>query len=396
MIEISEALRIVERETPNLGVERIALADSVGRVLAQDIVADTDLPPFDRSQMDGYAVVAADTKATPAMLKVVGESAAGHGWRHEMKRGEAVRIMTGAPVPSGANAVQRVELTSGWDGEMVAISEPVKKGTSIVKRGSEVKKETTIFRPGDRITKHMISALASFGYAKLEVGRMPSVSVMSTGSEIVPIDQKPGRDQIRNSNSVMLDVLCRNLGCETNILKSPADDLSSLKSAIGDPRSAILLITGGVSAGKYDLTKTALIELGAEIFFEKVCLKPGKPAVFARLGESLVFGLPGNPVSATVTFELFVRKAILLMQGSTTTNLRRGNAILAASAGAPQDRDAYIPSALSTGKNGELLATPLKSQGSSDFITFSRADSLITLDRGTRAASGETVTVLYL
>lgn len=151
MIEISKALSIVEHETPKLDAERIPLAESVGRVLAEEIVADSDLPPFDRSQMDGYAVVAADTIDAPVELKIVGESAAGHGWHKTMKRGEAVRIMTGAPVPTGANAVQRVELTSGWEGETVMIHEPVKKGMSIVRRGAEVKQGTSIFQPDDRI-----------------------------------------------------------------------------------------------------------------------------------------------------------------------------------------------------------------------------------------------------
>ncbi|MFL6374722.1 MAG: gephyrin-like molybdotransferase Glp [Pyrinomonadaceae bacterium] len=396
MIEISEALTIVEHETPKLGVERTPLAESVGRVLAEQIVADSDLPPFDRSQMDGYAVIAADTDIAPVELKVVGESAAGRGWHDTIKRGEAVRIMTGAPVPNGADAVQRVEFTSGWEGETVTIHQPVKKGTAIVRRGAEVEHGTTIFRPGDRIMENMIPALASFGYAELEVGQLPTVSIMSTGSEIVPIDQTPGRDQIRNSNSVMLDVLSRRLRCETRVLASPGDDIDALRSAISHPRSAILVITGGVSAGKYDLTKTALRDLGAEIFFEKLRLKPGKPAVFARLGDTLVFGLPGNPVSAAVTFHLLVRKTILLMQGATETDLRHGNAILAADARSPKERDAYIPAALSTSKNGELLGMPLKSQGSSDFVGFSRADSLIVLGRGTKKQKGDVADILFL
>jgi len=270
------------------------------------------------------------------------------------------------------------------------------KGTSIVRRGAEIKRRTTIFEPGDIVTKNMTSAIASFGYAEISVGKIPSISIMSTGSEIVPVTKKPGRDQIRNSNSVMLDVLCRRMACSTVILGSPADDLELLRSQISNCRTDVLVITGGVSAGKYDLTKTALIDLGAEIFFEKVRLKPGKPAVFARLGKTLVFGLPGNPVSAAVTFELFVRKAILLMQGATDTDLRRGNAILAAHVRAPKDRDAYIPSALSTNKKGELLALPLKSQGSSDFIGFSRAEALVTLKRGVEKQKGAVADILFL
>ncbi|HTH51773.1 MAG TPA: gephyrin-like molybdotransferase Glp [Pyrinomonadaceae bacterium] len=396
MIDISKAMRTLTRETPALANERVELRDAVGRVLAENIVADSDLPPFDRSQMDGYAVVASDTLAAPIDLIVVGESAAGRGWHQRMKRGQAVRIMTGAPVPAGADAVQRVELTSGWEGETVRIREPVRKGMSVVKRGAEVKKGRTIFRTGEVVNENMISAFASFGYAKLRVAKVPTVAVMSTGTEIVPLDKTPGRDQIRNSNSVMLEVLSRGMGCPTTILPQVADDLTELKRQIASCRCNVLVITGGVSAGKYDLTKLALQELGAEIFFDKVRLKPGKPAVFARLGKTLVFGLPGNPVSAAVTFHLFVRKTLLLMQGAKRSDLREGRAVLAARVKAPDERDAYTPSVLNSDEDGRLIATPLRSQGSSDFIGFSRADSLIVIKRGTRGEQGDVADILFL
>ncbi|HEV7699237.1 MAG TPA: gephyrin-like molybdotransferase Glp [Pyrinomonadaceae bacterium] len=399
MIEISRALKIIEQKTPWLGSERVALTDSVGRVLVENVVADSDLPPFDRSQMDGYAVVASDTKNSPVTLKIVGESAAGRGWHNTMKTGEAVRIMTGASVPAGADAVQKVELTSGWSDdrrETVTILEAVKKGTAIVRKGAEVTKDKLIFSLGEVATEQIIAALASFGYAKVRVGKAPRVAIMSTGTEIVPVNKKPDRDQIRNSNSVMLEVLCRKFACSTTILPMVGDDLAGLKVAIRGARCEILIITGGVSVGKYDLTKQALADLGAEIFFDKVRLKPGKPAVFARLGKTLIFGLPGNPVSAAVTFQLFVRKAIMLMQRAAATDLSRGNAILTADAKAPVDRDAYVPSALSTDQDGHLLAAPLRSQGSSDFIAFSRADSLIVLKRGARKAKGDVADILFL
>lgn len=396
MIEISKALKIIEGQTQELRSERVLLVESVGRVLREKIVADTDLPPFDRSQMDGYAVVAADTQSAPVTLRIVGESAAGHGWHKRLGSGEAVRIMTGAPVPDGANAVQRVEDTSGWEGDTVRILKPVSKGMSVVKRGAEVKQGTTVFHAGEIVTKNMIPALASFGYARVTVGKVPSISIMATGSEIVPLGRKPGRDQIRNSNSVMLDVLCRRLGCSTIVLETPRDDLPELKAKIRGIRSNILIITGGVSAGKYDLTTRALEELRSEIFFEKVRLKPGKPAVFARRGKTLIFGLPGNPVSASVTFQLFVRKAILLMQGIRDSDLSTGFAVLEARVRAPRDRHTYIPAALGTDPAGRLIAIPLKSQGSSDFVGFSRAEALIKVRRGTELEQGDVAEVLFL
>ena len=402
MIEISKAIKMIERETGTLGTERVDLSQAVSRVLREDIIADTDLPPFDRSQMDGFAVIAADTLQKPARskgitLKIVGESAAGRGWHKTMKRGQAVRIMTGAPVPKGADSVQKIELTSETDGT-VSIKEPTEKGRFIVSKGSEIKKGATVFKSGEVITENMIATLASFGCAKIKVVKKPRVAILGTGSEIVEITKKPDRDQIRNSNSVMLDVLARKFGAETTIFPISKDEISDLKFQISNAakKSEILVITGGVSVGKYDLTKKVLADLGAEIFFDKVRLKPGKPAVFARLGKTLVFGLPGNPVSAAVTFHLFVRKAILKMQGASMTDLRKGFAVLAADAKAARERDTYLPSRLETNKFGQLVAHPLKWQGSSDFIGFARADSMIFVARGKALAKGEIAEIAFL
>ena len=184
MIPISEAIKIVLQQTPRLAeVELISLSDSRGRILAEDIIADTDLPPFDRAQMDGYALRAADVANTPARLTIVGESAAGAGWHHEMKAGEAVRIMTGAPVPTGADAVQQVELTQEIEsGSVVEILNSVEAGRSIVRQADEIKSGETVLRAGEEISAAMIATLASFGYAQVKVGRRPRVAVMATGS----------------------------------------------------------------------------------------------------------------------------------------------------------------------------------------------------------------------
>jgi molybdenum cofactor synthesis domain-containing protein len=349
--------------------------------------------------MDGYAVIAKDTLNAPSQLNIVGESAAGRGWHNKLNRGEAVRIMTGAPVPKGADAVQKVELTTESDG-IVTIFEHAKRGQNIVRRAAEIKRGKTISKTGEVVIENMIAALASFGYAKVKVARRPRVAILATGSEIVDVGKKPKRDQIRNSNSAMLDVLCRRFGAETLVLDNVGDDIgglkSTIKSAIRNPRPEILIITGGVSVGKYDHTKTALTELGAHIFFDKVCLKPGKPAVFAKLGKTLIFGLPGNPVSAAVTFHLFVRKALLQLEGTSQTDLKTGHAILSANAKAARDRDTYLPSRLETNKFGQLVATPLKSQGSSDFVGFARADSLVFIPAGKNCRARDIVDVAFL
>ncbi len=397
MIPISTALEIIGREARALGMTNVHIAECVGRVLAEDVVADTDLPPFDRSQMDGYAVISANTANAPVSLAIIGESAAGKGWNGRLGPGQAVRIMTGARVPDGADSVQRVELTAEGNG-IVEILESVKRGTAIVRRGEEVKKGETTFKTGDIVTENMIAALAAFGYAKVKVGKRPRVVILGTGSEIVEIDKRPGRDKIRNSNSVMLDVMCRRFGSEATILPIVRDDISDLKYQIlkAAKQNDILIITGGVSVGKYDHTKTALAELGAEIFFDKVRLKPGKPAVFARLGKTLIFGLPGNPVSAAVTFHLFARKAMLQMQGASKPELRTGFATLASDAKAARERDTYLPSRLETNKLGQLVACPLKWLGSSDFVGFARADSMIFIPKGVHLKKGEVAKIVYI
>src|SRR6266852_6838975 len=288
MIPVKEAINIVLQHSPRLGFEAAALGEVMGRILGEDIVADSDLPPFDRAQMDGYAVRAADVTNAPARLRIAGESAAGAGWHHEMKPGEAVRIMTGAPVPKGADAVQQVELTREIDsGSQVEILEPVEAGRSIVKQAAEIKAGETVLRAGEDINAAMIATLASFGYAQVSVGRRPRVAVMATGSELVNVDKKPGADQIRDSNNYTIAAYATLAGAMVERLPLAGDDTEQLKQQIADAakRSDVLVTSGGVSMGVYDFTKAALKELGAEVFFERVALRPGKPTVFARLGN---------------------------------------------------------------------------------------------------------------
>ncbi|MFN6963830.1 MAG: gephyrin-like molybdotransferase Glp [Pyrinomonadaceae bacterium] len=397
MIPIAEAFKIVTRSTPALGGEKVALDRAVGRILAEDVLADSDLPPFDRSQMDGYAVRAADTRRTPVTLTIAGESAAGRGWHKRLNRGEAVRIMTGAPVPDGADAVQMIERTREAEGK-VEILEPTEKGRYIVPQGKEVKKGDVVLAAGTLVTTNMIATLAAFGYSKVKVAKLPRVAVIATGSELVEVDRRPRRDQIRNSNSPMLRAMLADLGIDAAIFPLAKDDLEGLKHQIAAAAktSDIVILTGGVSVGKYDLTKPALAELGAEMLFDKVELKPGKPTVFARRKRTLFFGLPGNPVSVAVTFSLFVRKAIRLMQKASETDLASGFATLDGPAKGTKPRDTYLPASLATSSDGRLLAIPLAWHGSSDFIGFSRCDALVIVPKGKSYEAGEVAEVLFL
>ncbi len=398
MIPIAQALSIVQRQTKKLGVESVALSHGLGQFLAEDIIADTDLPPFDRAQMDGYAVRADDVASAPARLQIVGESAAGAGWHHEMKAGEAVRIMTGAPVPSGADSVQQVELTRESDSQ-VEILEAVERGRSIVRRAAEIRSGETVLRAGDQINATMIATLASFGYAQVKVGKRPRVAVMATGSELVDVDEKPGADQIRDSNNYTIAAYAAQSNAIVERLPLAGDDTAELKRQIGKAAetSDVLITSGGVSMGVYDFTKTALKELGAEIFFERVALRPGKPTVFARLGNTLIFGLPGNPVSVSVTFNLFARAALRAMQGATETALVHEHAVLARDLKGSIDRESYLPAVLRTDENGVLLAEPLKWGGSSDFVSFAKATALINVPAGEKKfAAGSVVRVVHL
>lgn len=398
MIPVSEAIKIVKSQTHRLSFEEIALQDSLNRILAEDIFADTDLPPFDRSQMDGYAVRFENVQSVPAKLKIVGESAAGSGWHNEMKSGEAVRIMTGAPVPVGADSVQKVEVTREDDG-FVFIDESVKQGQNIVTRGKEITDGMTVLRSGERINAEMIAPLASFGYAKVKVARAPRVAILATGSELVSVDEKPAQDQIRDSNSFTLAAYAMLTNAIVQKLPLAGDDLESLKETIkrASENSDVLIMSGGVSVGVYDFTKTALHELGAEIFFEKVSLKPGKPTVFGRLNDTLVFGLPGNPVSVAVTFNLFARTALLLMQGANEVELKYENAILSRSAKGAKERETFLPATISTNEKGKLIAEPLKWGGSSDFVSFAKTTALINIPQGVKTVEeGDVVKILNL
>ena len=398
MISVAEAIQIVIEQTPVLTTELVAIQDSLGRVLAQDVIADTDLPPFNRSQMDGYAVRSEETKSAPVRLRIAGESAAGKGWHHEMLEGHAVRIMTGAPVPLGADAVQQVELAHELkDNTVVELLESVEAGRSIVNRGSEVTKGETVLRSGSILNPAMLAVLASFGCAEVEVRRRPVVSVMATGSELVTVDQVPGQDQIRDSNNYSIGAYAARAGASVERLPLIGDNTASLKRAIekASKKCDMIVTSGGVSMGVYDFTKTALQELGAELFFERVALRPGKPTVFGRLPNgALVFGLPGNPVSVSVTFNLFARTSLLAMQGATEPSLKPETGVLAKSVKGNIDRESYLPAQLTTNDDGQLVVFPLKWGGSSDFVAFAAATALLNIPAGTGTVATDSLVKL--
>jgi molybdenum cofactor synthesis domain-containing protein len=398
MLPVAEAVRIVLEHTEPLPAEKISLIDALGRVLAENIIADSDLPPFNRAQMDGYAVRSEDVRETPARLRIVGEAAAGAGWHGHLSAGEAVRIMTGAPVPEGADSVQKVEVTRE-EGGFVEIGEPTQAGQFIAPRASEIRAGETVLRPGETINAAKMAVLASFGYARVSVGAWPRVAVLATGSELARVEETPQPDQIRDSNTYSLAAYATLAGANVECLPLAGDELNALAQTISDAaaRSDVLVLSGGVSMGVYDFTKAALRELGAEIWFERVSLRPGKPTVFAKLGRALVFGLPGNPVSVSVTFNLFARSAIRALQGARDAAPVMETAILTRPLKGSIERASYLPALLKTNSDGHLLAEPLKWGGSSDFVAFAQAAALIIAPKGVRFyETGQIVQVIKL
>lgn len=402
MISISEALKIIKRELSPLKTETIDLHDSVGRILAENVKADMDLPPFDRSQMDGFAGRVKDlaeaSEENPVKLKIIGESVAGKGFDGKIEKGEAVRIMTGARVPRGANSVQKKEVATETADGFVEIFEPTEKRQNIVLQAAEIEKGARVFTKDERIDERMIAVLASFGYAKVKVFQKPKVSILATGSEIVSFSESPKKDHIRDSNSISLKIFAEKCGALTSVLPLVSDDLEILKKTIerAAQRSDIVILSGGVSVGDYDFTKPALRELGAKIFFERVALRPGKPTVFAKLNDTFVFGLPGNPVSVAVTFYLFVRTAILRMQSAKITDLTKAYAVLKNKLKGAKDRDSYLPAKMILNENAQISVEVLKWGGSSDFVSFSHADCLVFVPQNTVIEADQIAKIILL
>ncbi len=397
MISVDEALDIVLSRIEHIGTERVRLDQARGRVLAENVCADIDLPPFDRARMDGYAMRSEDASVAPIRLRAVGEIAAGARMTERLESGEAVKIFTGAPIPAGADAVQKVEVTES-DGETVLIKEAVRPGQFITPRASEVAAGETVARRGREIGPAEMAVLASFGYAEVQVARKPRAAVLSTGSELVEVSTKPVEAQIRNSNSYTISAYAERAGAAVTNLGTVKDSFTDTRNALVEAsRSRDLVITsGGVSMGDYDLVKAALEDLGAEIFFDRVSIRPGKPTVFARLDSTFFFGLPGNPVSTSVTFNVFARPALRKMQGDDDPLLPTVRAALARPIKDASGRRSYLPARLFI-EDGRAGAEPLKWVGSSDLVAFMRANALIVVPEETHDISeGEMVEVFAL
>lgn len=370
LLDIDEALALVLAHSTRLGVEEVPVPGASGRVLAEPAHAVTDLPPFDSSAMDGYAVRAVDT---PGELHVVGQSAAGSPADRSLRAGEAIAISTGAVVPEGADAVVPVEFARG---EIVV--DPVAVGDNIRPRGRDIRAGEAVLDAGAALGPPQLAALAAAGVVTVRVARRPLVAVLPTGSEL----RSPGAElragEIYESNSVLLAAQIVSAGAEVTVLDTVADDAGATRSALERGLAADVLVTsGGVSVGPHDLVRALLAELGAIEVFWRVAVKPGKPIAFATCGATLVFGLPGNPVSSLVGFELFVRPALRALQGAR----EHGPDYLGGRLGAPLRRNAHRDELVRARRTGDMLE-PIVGQESHMIARTASADALVLVPRG--------------
>ncbi|MDR0843405.1 MAG: molybdopterin molybdotransferase MoeA [Acidobacteriota bacterium] len=398
MISIEEALAILLGNIPVRKTERIPFHQALGRILAEDIAAASDVPPFDRATMDGFAVRAEDVRGAPVDLVLAGEARAGGGIPGSLKPGEAFAIMTGAPVPAGADAVQKVEVCYATPCESkVSILNPVEPGDNIAPRGREAKAGAVILHAGRVVGPAEIALMATFGHAEATVYARPTVAILATGDELVEYDETPRPDQIRNSNAYCLAAQLHLLGIEAEYLGIARDDREKLREKMTEGlRRDVLVITGGVSMGEYDFVRDVFGELGVEILFSKVAIKPGKPTVFARKGDRLVFGLPGNPLSAMVTFECFARPVLGRMCGMKAPELPRVQGTLSEDVRQTPGRTAFLPARVDWTAEG-WKAQPLDWKNSADMIGFSQANATVIFP-GERdlLRQGETVEIMLL
>src|SRR5579859_4593071 len=390
VIEVTAGLRRIPAR------ENLKLQNSAGRILAQEIVADRDYPSFDRATRDGFAVRATDCREAGAKLRVIGEIRAGGEFAKGVSAGECVQIMTGAAVPQGADAVVMIEHTrTGARENEVTIERAAESGMNIVPRGSESRAGDVLLRAKTRVGYAEIAIAAQAGAAELDVYRKPRVAILSTGDEVVAVEAQPGPFEIRNSNGVSLAAQVELAGAEAVLLGNAPDRADELREMIerGLQEDALVL-SGGVSMGKYDLVEEVLRGLGAEFFFDALAIRPGRPAVFGICRGKPVFGLPGNPVSTMVTFELLAVPAIDILGGGEARPLPLLKAKLSRGVEQKAALTHFLPAVLDWA-SGEATVSELPWQGSGDMAALARGNCFLVLHRSKlKLAAGEWVDVL--
>lgn len=400
MITVDEALKIILAKIPFKGVEKVSITEALGRVLAEDIVARRDNPPLDNSAMDGYALIAEDIETAspenPVKLEVIEDIPAGRKGELTIKRGQAARIMTGAPIPQGANAVIMQEDTDR-NGNFVLVKDKAELQENIREAGEDVKKGETVILKGVELQPSHIGMMAVVGRSHVFVGQRPRVAILSTGDEIVDLDDQPEGPCIYNSNGYMLAAQIRSAGGVPCYLGIARDSEEDLMEKFGWALQCDLVVSsGGVSVGDYDLVKASLKRLGQDMHFWKVAMKPGKPLAFGSIDDIPIFGLPGNPVSSFVSFEQFARPSIRKMMGCSQLLRRTVKARLTHGIRKKPGRQHFLSSVLSW-NDSECTVTPAGEQGSGILKSAANANGLIIFPlEASEIAEGSLVNVQIL
>lgn len=384
IISLDQALQETIDNSPVLEVIEVELSNAQGHVLAEDVHSDMDMPPFNKSAMDGYALRAQDIAQAPAQLKVIEEIPAGKVPKKTIGAGQCAAIMTGAVVPDGADAVVKVEDTSKIDqAGFVTINKTVTKSKNICFQAEDIRQGQIVLNSGRKLMPQHIGILASVGKSRVKVIRKPSFAIVTTGSEIIEPDQTPKPGQIRNSNASSLMAQVAQAGYKKRYLGIVADEAGALKQTINEALNEdIVLLSGGVSMGNYDLVPAVVKELATEIIFHKIWIKPGKPLLFAKKDNRLIFGMPGNPVATLIGFETLILPVARKMAGESqcfkptlTAELQKEMKI--------KTNRTWLQHAKITFRDGKFYAEATRTHGSADLLSTSESNGVIIIPADT-------------
>jgi len=403
MISIEEAKKLIWKYTPILGKEKVYIMNSLGRVLAEDIISKFDVPPFTRSAMDGFAIISEDTlyasKESPVFLEVIDEIKAGDNRDLKLEKGKAILIMTGAKMPKNSDAVVKIEdveeiIKNGK--KYIKIDRPFKKWENVSKKGEDIKKREIVIKKGTLVDSVVFSMIAYLGKKEVKVYKKPNVAILSTGDEIKKISQKLKEGEIYDSNSYSIYALTKKYGGSPKILGISKDEPKILdrfikKGLLHD----LFVISGGVSEGKYDIVVDVLKKNGVKLIFHKVAVKPGKPTFFGKKGRKIVFGLPGYPVSAYLNFENFVKVSLYKMTGRTMPEGFKIVGILEEDVENKGDRDEFLR-VIAIFKDDEIYIKPYPSQKSGVLSSVLYSNAILHLKKGEKKKKGDKVVVEYL
>jgi molybdopterin molybdotransferase len=404
MIHISEAKKLVWENTFVLGKEKIDLISSLGRTIAEDVLSNFDIPPFERSAMDGFAIIAEDTNSAseenPVFLEIVGEIKAGDEVKNlSIEKGKTFSIMTGAKIPQNANAVVKIEdvETVFKDGkECIKITEPVKPGENISRKGEDIKKGEVVIKKGTYIDAAVFAMLAYLGRKKVVVYKQPKIGILATGDEIKKVGQKLKEGEVYDANSYSIYALTKKYGGQPHMLGIAKDDPKILDKFIKKGlKYDIFIISGGVSEGKYDIVVDVLRKNGVKLIFHKVAVKPGKPTFFGKKGKTVVFGLPGYPVSTYINFENLVKVALYKMTGREQPQRFKFVGVMKEDVENKGDRDEFLR-VIAEVEDNEVYITPYRSQKSGVLSSVLYSNAILYLKKGEKIKKGEKVVVEYL